>query len=44
VRKNRKLMPIIEGKLKLGEREARCTDKLLAIHWKGRRDVYMLTY
>lgn len=43
VRKNRKLMPTIEGKLKLGEREARCTDKLLAIHWKDRRDVYMLT-
>ncbi|KAL4085266.1 hypothetical protein QTP88_027153 [Uroleucon formosanum] len=43
VRKNRKLMPIIEGKLKLGEIEARCTDKLLAIHWKNRRDVYMLT-
>ncbi|XP_008184865.1 piggyBac transposable element-derived protein 4-like [Acyrthosiphon pisum] len=43
VRKNRKLMPSIEGKLKLGEREARCTDKLLAIHWKDRRDVYMLT-
>jgi len=43
VRKNRKLMLTIEGKLKLGEREARCTDKLLAIHWKDRRDVYMLT-
>jgi len=43
VRKNRKLMTIIEGKLKLGEREARCTDKLLAIHWKDHRDVYMLT-
>ncbi|XP_060859580.1 uncharacterized protein LOC132936818 [Metopolophium dirhodum] len=43
VRKNRKLMPTIEGKLKLGEQEARCTDKLLAIHWKDRRDVYMLT-
>jgi len=43
VRKNRKLMPIIDRKLKLGEQEARCTDKLLAIHWKDRRDVYMLT-
>ncbi|XP_025196239.1 piggyBac transposable element-derived protein 4-like [Melanaphis sacchari] len=44
VRKNRKLMPIIEGKLKLGERETRCTDKLLAIYWKDCCDVYMLTF
>ena len=36
-------MPIMEGKLKLSEREAQCTDKLLAIHWKDRHDVYMLT-
>jgi len=43
VRKNRKLMPKMEKKLKLGEREANCTKKLLAIHWKDRRDVYMLT-
>lgn len=43
VRKNRKLMPTIESKLKIGEREARCTKKLLAIHWRDRRDVYMLT-
>lgn len=39
VRKNRKDMPIIEGKLKLAEIEARCTDKLLTIHWNYRRDV-----
>jgi len=43
VRKNRKLMPDIHSKLKLGERESMCTNKLLAIHWKDRRDVYMLT-
>jgi len=41
-------MPIIEGKLKLVDAkfvsaQARCTDKFLAIHWKDRRDVYMLT-
>lgn len=36
-------MPDLETKLKLGEREAMCTNKLLAVHWKDRRDVYMLT-
>lgn len=43
VRKNRKLMPDLHSKLKLGERESMCTNKLLAVHWKDRRDVYMLT-
>lgn len=43
VRKNRKLMPKMDSKLKLGEREGKCTNKLLTIHWKDRRDVYMLT-
>lgn len=43
VRKNRKLLPDLNSKLKLGEREAMCTDKLLAVYWKDRRDVYMLS-
>jgi membrane-bound inhibitor of C-type lysozyme len=43
VRKNRKCMPDMHSKLKLGERESMCTNKLLAVHWKDRRDVYMLT-
>lgn len=34
-------MPELKSKLKLGERES--TDKLLAVHWKNCRDVYMLT-
>lgn len=43
VRKNRKLMPDIHSKLKLGERESMCTNKVLAVHWNDRRDVSMLT-
>lgn len=31
VRKNRKLMPIFNSKLKMVEREAKCTNGLLAV-------------
>ncbi len=36
-------MPDLQSKLKVGVRKSMCTNKLLAIHWKDRRDVYMLT-
>ncbi|XP_050314831.1 piggyBac transposable element-derived protein 4-like [Anthonomus grandis grandis] len=43
VRQNRKHMPAFERKLKKGETEWRTSDHLLALKWKDRRDVVMLT-
>ena len=43
VRVNRKHMPIFEKKLKKGETEWRSSNHILALKWKDRRDVQMLT-
>lgn len=43
VRKNRKHLPKLEKKLKIGETESSHTNSLLAIKWLDRREVYMLT-
>jgi len=43
VRKNRKGMPKLTSKLEVGQTESEHTSTMLAIRWKDRRDVYMLT-
>ncbi|KAK9680279.1 Transposase IS4 [Popillia japonica] len=43
VRNNRKGMPKLEKKLKQGEVITQHTDKIMALKWRDRRDVYMLT-
>jgi len=43
VRKNRKDMPQINGKLKDGEWSFRATKTMLALKWQDKRDVWMLT-
>lgn len=43
VRQNRKGMPKLKLKLSKGETSWQSSDKLLALKWKDRRDVYMLT-
>lgn len=43
VRPNRKGMPKLKPKLDKGETSWQSSDKLLALKWKDRRDVYMLT-
>lgn len=42
-RQNRKHMLVFEQKLKKGETEWRTSEHLLALNWKDRRDVCMLT-
>jgi hypothetical protein len=39
VRKNRKYMPMIDGKLHQGEFDFRCTSNLLAIRWADKKVV-----
>ncbi|CAK9823997.1 PiggyBac transposable element-derived protein 4 [Anthophora retusa] len=43
VRKNKRGMPHIEGKLTKGQFDYRCTDNLLALKWRDRKDVWMLS-
>lgn len=43
VRQNRKQMPLFEQKLKTGEVDWRSSGTMLAVKWKDRRDVVMLT-
>ncbi|CAH2008632.1 unnamed protein product [Acanthoscelides obtectus] len=43
VRQNRKQMPVFEKKLKTGEVDWRSSNTMLALKWKDRRDVIMLT-
>lgn len=43
VRKNRKDMPHFEGKLTKGQFDYRCTNNLLALKWRDRKDVWMLS-
>ncbi|XP_026673061.1 piggyBac transposable element-derived protein 4 [Ceratina calcarata] len=43
VRKNRKDMPLIDGKLTKGQFDYRCTNNLLALKWRDRKDVWMLS-
>lgn len=43
VRQNRKQMPLFEKKLKTGEVDWRSSETMLALKWKDRRDVVMLT-
>ncbi|XP_031338615.1 piggyBac transposable element-derived protein 4-like [Photinus pyralis] len=43
VRANRKHMPVLNSKLKKGDIDWRCSDKILVMKWKDRRDVSMIT-
>ncbi|XP_060862212.1 piggyBac transposable element-derived protein 4-like [Metopolophium dirhodum] len=43
VRKTRRGMPELKNKLKIGETQSLHTNKMLAMRWLDRRDVYMLT-
>jgi hypothetical protein len=43
VRKNRKDMPIMDEKLEKGLFDYKNTDNLLALRWRDKKDVYMLT-
>ncbi|CAD1473608.1 unnamed protein product [Heterotrigona itama] len=43
VRKNRKNMPHIEENMRKGKFDYRCTDNLLALRWRVKKDVWMLT-
>lgn len=43
VRKNRRDMPHIEGNLRKGRFDYRCTDNLLALRWRDKKDVWMLS-
>ncbi|XP_050499979.1 piggyBac transposable element-derived protein 4-like, partial [Diabrotica virgifera virgifera] len=43
VRTNRKQMPDLSGKLEKGETKSMVSDNMLAVRWKDRRDVNMLT-
>jgi len=43
VRKNRKGMPALSAKLKVGQTESQHTKNMLVVRWKDRRDVFMLT-
>nr|XP_012145432.1 PREDICTED: piggyBac transposable element-derived protein 4-like [Megachile rotundata] len=43
VRKNRRGMPHMEGKLTKGQFDYRCTDNLLALKWRYRKNVWMLS-
>lgn len=43
VQKNRRRMPELKCKLKVGETKSLHTTKMLAMRWLDRRDVYMLT-
>ncbi|KAJ8939467.1 hypothetical protein NQ318_022521 [Aromia moschata] len=43
VRSNRKKMPKFEKKLKKGETEFRSSEHMLALKWKDRREVFMLS-
>ena len=43
VRKNRRDMPHIEGKMKKEKLDYRCTDNLLALRWRDKKDVWMLS-
>lgn len=43
VRQNRKFMPPLQKKLQTGEKEAKATNTLLAVKWKDRREVTILT-
>ncbi|KAL4125856.1 hypothetical protein QTP88_010096 [Uroleucon formosanum] len=42
-RKNRKGMPSLLAKLKVGQTESQHTKNMLVVKWKDRRDVFMLT-
>lgn len=42
-RKNRKGMPTLSTKLKVGQTESQYTKNMLVIRWKDRRDIFMLT-
>ncbi|CAD1469247.1 unnamed protein product, partial [Heterotrigona itama] len=41
--KNRKDMPHIEGNMRKGKFDYRCTNNLLALRWRDKKDVWMLT-
>lgn len=43
VRANRKNMPNLSGNLKMGETTSMASDNILAVRWKDRREVNMLT-
>lgn len=43
VKKNRKGMPTLENVLERGETQYKSTTKLLALKWKDKREVFMLT-
>ncbi|CAD1470495.1 unnamed protein product, partial [Heterotrigona itama] len=36
-------MPHIEGNMKKGKFDYRCTDNLLALRWRDKKDLWMLT-
>lgn len=40
---NRKYKPSLKGKLKKGEKQYSCTDKILSLKWHNKRDITMLT-
>ena len=43
VRQNRKFMPTLQRKLQKGERQTKCTNTLMTVKWKDRREVTILT-
>ena len=43
VRKNRRDMTNIEGSMKKGKFDHRCTNNLLALRWRDKKDMWMLS-